>query len=135
MKTFKEFLDEADKTTAVQGKKIKEDIEPTDPNYHAKVHQDLQWHASRNKGRHMGAANYNYLTSLDDQSHIENHYEKTVLPILKKRGYPAPPEGPGAGGNQEYHNAVQEIIKNWKNERRVSDVNKSTKVDEDITDL
>ena len=106
------------------------DEEPTDPNYHAKVHQDLQWHAARNKGRHMGAANYNYLASLDNQSHIENHYEKTVLPILKKHGYPAPPEGPGAGGNQKYHDAVQETIKNWKNERRVSDVDESTKVDE-----
>lgn len=106
--------------------------EPTDPNYHAKVHQDLQWHASRNKGRHMGAANYNYLASLHNQSHIEKHYEKTVLPILKKHGYPAPPEGPGDSGNQKYHDAVRETIKKWKNERRVSDVNESTKVDEEL---
>lgn len=110
----------------------KEDVEqineePTDPNYHAKVHQDLQWHASRNKGSHMGAANYNYLASLKNQSHVENHYEKTVLPILKKHGYPAPPEGPGASGNQKYHDAIQETIKKWKNERRVSDVKESTK--------
>ncbi len=111
------------------------DEEPTDPNYHAKVHQDLQWHASRNKGSHMGAANYNYLASLKNQSHIENHYEKTVLPILKKHGYPAPPEGPGASGNEKYHNAVQETIKKWKNERRVSDVNESTKVDEEVEQI
>ena len=109
--------------------------EPTDPNYHAKVHQDLQWHASRNKGRHMGAANYNYLASLHNQSHIEKHYEKTVLPILKKHGYPAPPEGPGDSGNQKYHDAVRETIKKWKNERRVSDVNESTKVDEEVEQI
>jgi hypothetical protein len=119
------------KTTAVQGKKIKEDIEPTDSDYHAKVHQDLQWHAGRNRGRSMGAANYHHLMSLDDQSHLENHYEKTVLPILKKHGYPTPPEGPADSGNQKYHAAVQEIIKNWENEPRVDE---STKTGNKVND-
>jgi hypothetical protein len=119
------------KTTAVQGKKIKEDIEPTDSDYHAKVHQDLQWHAGRNRGRSMGAANYHHLMSLDDQSHLENYYEKTVLPILKKHGYPTPPEGPADSGNQKYHAAVQEIIKNWENEPRVDE---STKTGNKVND-
>ena len=89
-----------------------------DPDYHAKVHQDLQWHASRNRGNSTGAANYHHLITLDDPSHIENYYEKTVHPILKKHNYPTPPEGPGDGGNPKYHAAVQEIIKNWRNEPR-----------------
>ena len=95
--------------------------ESTDPDYHAKVHQDLQWHAGRNRGRSMGAANYHHLMTKDDQSHIEKHYEKTVLPILKKHRYPTPPKGPGDGGNQKYHAAVKEIIKNWEKEPRINE--------------
>jgi hypothetical protein len=124
-------VNEPNKITAVQGKKIKEDIEPTDSDYHAKVHQDLQWHAGRNRGRSMGAANYHYLMSLDNQSHLENYYEKTVLPILKKHRYPTPPKGPADGGNQKYHAAVQEIIKNWENEPRVDE---STKTGNKVND-
>ena len=89
-----------------------------DPDYHAKVHQDLQWHAGRNRSNSTGAANYHHLITLDDPSHIETYYEKTVHPILKKHNYPTPPEGPGDGGNPKYHAAVQEIIKNWRNEPR-----------------
>jgi len=95
--------------------------ESTDPDYHAKVHQDLQWHAGRNRGRSMGAANYHHLMTKDDQSHIEKHYEKTILPILKKHRYPTPPEGPGDSGNQKYHAAVKEIIKNWEKEPRINE--------------
>jgi len=124
-------VNEPNKITAVQGKKIKEDIEPTDSDYHAKVHQDLQWHAGRNRGRSMGAANYHHLMSLDDQSHLEKYYEKTVLPILKKHRYPTPPKGPADGGNQKYHAAVQEIIKNWENEPRVDE---STKTGNKVND-
>jgi hypothetical protein len=97
---------------------LKEGIGSADPDYHVKVHQDLQWHAGRNRSGSMGAANYHHLMSLDDQSHIENYYEKTVHPILKKHKYPTPPVGPGDGGNPKYHAAVQEIIKNWRNEPR-----------------
>ena len=108
---------------------LKEGIGSADPDYHAKVHQDLQWHASRNRGNSMGAANYHHLMSLDDPSHIEKYYEKTVYPILKKHNYPTPPVGPGDGGNPKYHAAVQEIIKNWKNEPRWMH-NEETELDE-----
>jgi hypothetical protein len=108
---------------------LKEGIGSADPDYHAKVHQDLQWHASRNKSNSMGASNYHHLMSLDDQSHIENYYEKTVHPILKKHKYPTPPVGPGDGGNPKYHAAVQEIIKNWRNEPRWMH-NEETELDE-----
>ena len=100
-----------------------------DPDYHAKVHQDLQWHAGRNRSNSTGAANYHHLITLDDPSHIETYYEKTVHPILKKHNYPTPPEGPGDGGNPKYHAAVQEIIKNWRNEPRGMR-NEGTELDE-----
>ena len=103
-------------------KHMKSDVKKSkvyvDPDYHAKVHQDLQWHAGRNRSNSTGAANYHHLITLDDPSHIETYYEKTVHPILKKHNYPTPPEGPGDGGNPKYHAAVQEIIKNWRNEPR-----------------
>ena len=108
---------------------MKEGIGSADPDYHAKVHQDLQWHAGRNRGNSMGAANYHHLMTLDDPSHIETYYEKTVYPILKKHNYPTPPAGPGDGGNPKYHAAVQEIIKNWKNEPRWMH-NEETELDE-----
>jgi hypothetical protein len=100
--------------------------DPSDPDYHAKVHQDLMWHSAHNRSSNYGAALYHHLMKQPDQGPITKFYEQTVYPILKNHGFPKPPEGPGDVENPKYLQAVSDVVKNWRDvPRNKEDVHKA----------
>ena len=100
--------------------------DPSDPDYHAKVHQDLMWHSAHNRSSNYGAALYHHLMKQPDQAQITKFYEETVYPIFKKHGFPKPPEGPASQGNPKYQQAVSDVVKNWRDvPRNEEDITKA----------
>jgi hypothetical protein len=87
---------------------------PEDKDYHAKVHQDLLWHASRGKNSNFGSAIYHDLAGKDFDK-LTEFYKEHVAPVLAKNKYPKPPDGPNGSAPPEYHKTVQDIIQHWEN--------------------
>lgn len=80
-----------------------------DNNYHLSIHQDLMTLASKNRQFSKGAANYYHITKHSDKSHIERHYNKTVMPILKKHNFTD-------RFSDDMHNVQKEVLSNWRKE-------------------
>jgi hypothetical protein len=87
-------------------------VQPKDQDYHAKVHQDLLWHAARGKNSNFGSAIYHDLAGKDFDK-LTEFYKEHVAPVLAKNNYPKPPDGPNGSAPAEYHKTVTDILQHW----------------------